>query len=51
MENNAMTIRQALEVMKQILDSICVPVSLMEQIGAPLKAATDNLGIMIMELE
>ena len=47
MENNEMTIREALEVTKAILDGISVPVALMEQIGAPLKAAADNLGIMI----
>lgn len=47
MENNEMTIREALAVTKQILDGISVPVGLLEQIGAPLKAASDNLGIMI----
>lgn len=47
MENNDMTLLQALEATKGILDGICVPVALMEQIGAPLKAASDNLGIMI----
>ena len=51
MENNEMTIRQALEATKQILDGICVPVSMLESIGAPLKAATDNLGIMIGEIK
>ena len=48
MENNEqMTIRQALEVTKQILDGISVPVSMLDQIGAPLRAASENLGIMI----
>ena len=47
MENNEMTIREALAVTKQILDGISVPVGLLEQIGAPLKAASDNIGIMI----
>ncbi len=47
MENNEMTIREALAVTKAILDGISVPVGLLEQIGAPLKAASDNLGIMI----
>ena len=47
MENNEMTIRDAIAVTKQILDGISVPVGLLEQIGAPLKAASDNLGIMI----
>lgn len=47
MENNEMTIREALEVTKAILDGISVPVALMEQIGAPLKAAADNLKFII----
>lgn len=47
MEKNEMTIREALEVTKAILDGISVPVGLLEQIGAPLKAASDNLGIII----
>lgn len=48
MENNEqMTIRQALEVTKQILDGISVPVAMLDQIGAPLRAASENLGIMI----
>lgn len=47
MENKEMTVRQALETTKAILDGISVPVALMEQIGAPLKAAADNLGIII----
>lgn len=47
MENKEMTIREALETTKAILDGISVPVALMEQIGAPLKAAADNLAIII----
>ena len=45
--NEQMTVQQALEVTKQILDGICVPVAQMDSIGAPLKAASDNLGIII----
>ena len=51
MENNEMTIREALEVTKAILDGISVPVALLDQIGAPLKAASDNIGIMIESIE
>lgn len=51
MENKEMTVLQALEVTKAILDGISVPVALMEQIGAPLKAAADNLGIMIESIK
>lgn len=47
MENKEMTVRQALETTKAILDGISVPVALLEQIGAPLKAAADNLAIII----
>lgn len=48
MENNEqMTIRRALEVTKEILDGISVPVAMLDQIGAPLRAASENLGIMI----
>lgn len=47
MENKEMTVRQALETTKAILDGISVPVALMEQIGAPLKAAADNMAIII----
>lgn len=47
MEQNEMTVRQALEVTKAIMDGISVPVALMEQIGAPLKAAADNLAVII----
>ena len=45
--NEQMTVQQALEVTKQILDGICVPVAQMDSIGAPLKAASYNLGIII----
>lgn len=51
MENSEMTVRQALEVTKAILDGISVPVALMEQIGGPLKAAADNLGTIIEGIE
>jgi len=47
MENREMTVPEALEATKAILDGISVPVALLEQIGAPLKAAADNLGIII----
>ena len=49
--NEEMTIRQALEITKGILDGISVPVSLFDSIGAPLKAATDNLGTIIEGIE
>lgn len=51
MENKEMTVRQALEATKAILDGISVPVALMEQIGAPLKAAVDNMAIMIESIK
>ena len=47
MENREMTIREALEATKAILDGISVPVALLEQIGAPLKAAADNMKFII----
>ena len=44
MENNEqMTIRQALEVTKQILDGISVPVAMLDQIGAPLRAVAGGV--------
>jgi len=51
MENNEMTILEALEATKNILDGICVPVAQLESIGGPLKAASDNLGIIIAGIE
>lgn len=50
MENNEMTILEALEATKGLLDGISVPVALFEQIGAPLKAASDNLGVVIQSI-
>lgn len=50
MENKEMTILEALEATKGILDGISVPVSLLEQIGAPLKAASDNLWVVIQSI-
>lgn len=47
MENREMTIREALEATKAILDGISVPVALLEQIGVPLKAAADNMKFII----
>lgn len=51
MENNEITILEALRVTKQILDGICVPVALLDSIGAPVRTASDNLMTIIAGIE
>ena len=49
--NEEITILEALKVTKKILDGICVPVAQIDSIGAPLKAAADNLWTIIEGIE
>ena len=49
--NEEMTILEAMKITKGIMDGICVPVAQMDSIGAPLKAAADNLGTIIEGIE
>ena len=51
MEENRMTIEQVLDVTVKLLNSIQVPVSLMESIGKPISQAVSNLGLCIAAIK
>ena len=51
MENNEMTIREALEATKAILNDISVPIGLLESVGLPIMTAANNLNAIIKSID
>lgn len=51
MENNEMTIREALEATKAILNDISVPIGLLESVGLPVMTAVNNLNAIIRSID
>lgn len=51
MENKEMTIREALEATKAILNDISVPIGLLESVGLPIMTAANNLNAIIKSID
>ena len=47
MEQNAMSIRQVLEITRDALGGICVPVSLTQQIAEPIRRCAENIQLCL----
>ena len=50
MENGKMNVWKVIDVTRQLLNSICVPVELIESVGKPIQYAVQNLTVC-MEAE
>lgn len=51
MGNNEITIREALEATKAILNDISVPIGLLESVGLPVMTAVNNLNAIIRSID
>ena len=47
MENQKLTIEEVLMITKNILNGICVPVSMIDAIGAPIDHAVKNITVCL----
>lgn len=50
MENKKMSVREVLEVTRELLRGIAVPVGMIESVGMPVEYAARNLDLCIEEL-
>ena len=47
MEDNGMTVRQVLEITRDVLGGICVPVNLTQQIAEPIRRCAENIQLCL----